>query len=406
MPRHPGIQGARKAPQEDCMKIWKRALPLGIASMMLAATPLAALAASPEFARSEEEWARLRDDKIEYDELAELIHEYNATVQKNNIDYNEFRKEYGDTNDEVAERYRELAAELQDNMEYPDIDDANYASVMGRIISNEQSIKDYNKQADNKVEDSYIKYMENLQAEANLVSSAQTEMITYYQNLLQLQIDQKNKEQLEWDYQSAVNKQNNGLATETAVLSAREALRMNEQALQNDQSAIDTGRQKLQVMLGWRHDDNPEIGEVPAVDENVIAAMDPAADKERALANNYTLLINKRKLENAQNQDTKETLQTTIHENETKIGASLTTSYQNVLAAKTAQELAVAQAALEQRNLETAGRQYAIGQIGQLDYETQRIKTETAQLGVSVAELKLFQAVQNYEWAVNGLAGA
>lgn len=388
------------------MKIWRRALPLGIASMMFAATPLTALAASPEFARSAEEWARLRDDKIEYGELAELIHEYNATVQKNNIDYNEWRKEYGDTNDEVAEKYRQLAADLENNMYYPDIDDSNYASTMAQIIQNEQSIKNYNKQADDSVEDSYIKYMTNLQAEANLVNSAQTEMISYYLNQLQLQIDQKNREQLEANHQSAVNKVNLGLTTETSVLTAQEALRTNEQALQNDQSAIDTGKQKLFVMLGWQYDANPEIGEIPAVDEAAIAAMNPVADKDQALTNNYTLLINKRKLENAKSEDTKETLQTTIRENEANIGASLTASYQNVLAAKTAQELAVAQAGLEQKNLETAQRQYELGQIGQLEYQSQRIKTETTQLSVPVAELKLFQAVQNYEWAVNGLAGA
>lgn len=388
------------------MKIWRRALPLGIASMMFAATPFTALAASPEFARSAEEWARLRDDKIEYGELAELIHEYNATVQKNNIDYNEWRKEYGDTNDEVAEKYRQLAADLENNMYYPDIDDSNYASTMAQIIQNEQSIKNYNKQADDSVEDSYIKYMTNLQAEANLVNSAQTEMISYYLNQLQLQIDQKNREQLEANHQSAVNKVNLGLTTETSVLTAQEALRTNEQALQNDQSAIDTGKQKLFVMLGWQYDANPEIGEIPTVDEAAIAAMNPVADKDQALTNNYTLLINKRKLENAKSEDTKETLQTTIRENEANIGASLTASYQNVLAAKTAQELAVAQAGLEQKNLETAQRQYELGQIGQLEYQSQRIKTETTQLGVPVAELKLFQAVQNYEWAVNGLAGA
>lgn len=388
------------------MKIWKRALPLGIASLMLAATPFAALAASPEFARSEEEWARLRDDKIEYGELAELIHEYNATVQKNNIDYNEFRKEYGDTRDEVAERYRELASELQDDMEYPDIDDDNYASLMTKIISNEQSIKDYNKTADKNVEDSYVKYMTNLQTEANLVSTAQTEMISFYQNQLQLQIDQKNRELLEANRQSAVNRLGLGLATETGVLTAEEELRTNDQALQTAQSAIDTGRQKLFVMLGWKSDANPEIGEIPAVDENAIAAMNPVTDKEQALLNNYTLLINKRKLENARSQDTKDTLETTIRENEANIGASLTASYQNVLAAKTAHELAVAQSGLEQKNFETAQRQFGLGQIGQLDYTKQKVTTETAQLNVSVTELKLFQAVQSYEWAVNGLAGA
>ncbi len=388
------------------MKTGKRALLLGTALMMFAATPFAALAASPEFARSEEEWARLRDDKIEYGELAELIHEYNATVQKNNIDYNEWRKEYGDTNDEVAEKYRQLAADLENNMYYPDIDDSNYGSTMASIIANEQSIKDYNKKADKAVEDSYTKYMTNLQVEANLVSAAQTEMISYYLNQIQLQIDQKNREQLEAGYQSAVNKVGTGLATETSVLTAKEALRTNEQALQADQTAIDTGKQKLFVMLGWRYDADPEIGGIPGVDEAAIGAMDPVADKEQALANNYTLLINKRKLENARSEDTKETLRTTIRENEANIGASLTASYQNVLAAKTACELAVAQADLEQKNLETAQRQYEVGQISQTDHLTQRIKTETAQLSVSAAELRLFQAVQNYEWAVNGLAGA
>lgn len=388
------------------MKLWKRALPLGMASLMLAATPLAALAASPEFARSEEEWAKLRDNQIEYEELAGLIHEYNATVQKNNIEYNEFRKEYGDTNDEVAERYRELAAELDDNMNYPDIDDANYALTMGTIIRNEQSIKDYNKQADDSVEDSYIKYMTNLQTEAKLVSSAQIEMISYYQNQIQLQIDQKNREILEADLQSAVNKQGVGLTTETSVLTAQEGLRTNDQAIQMTQSALDTGRQKLFVMLGWKYDDNPEIGAIPVVDENAIAAMNPAADKAVALSNNYTMMINKRKLENAHSEDTKKTLGTTIKENEDNIGTALTVSYQNVLAAKTSYELAVAQSGLEQKNLETSERQLNIGQIGQSEYLKQRVTTETAQLNVSLAQLKLFQAVQNYEWALNGLAGA
>lgn len=388
------------------MKIWKRVVPLGIAAMMCAAAPLAAWAASPEFARSEEEWARLRDNRIDYEELAGLIHEYNATVQKNNIDYNEFRKEYGDTNDEVAERYRELATELQNNMYYPDIDDDNYASTMAAIIMNERNIKDYNKMADDNVEDSYVKYMTYLQAEAGLVNAAQTEMISYYLNQLQLQTDQKKRELLEINYQSAVTNLDLGMVTETSVLTAQENLRMNEQALQNGQSAIDTGRQKLVVMLGWRYDDQPEIGEIPAVDADAIAAMNPAADLEQALANNYTLLINKRKLENARSADTKETLETTIRENEANIGASLTASYQNVLAARTAHELAVAQAGLEQQNLAAAERSFGLGQISQVDYLTQKNAAETAQLNVPAAELKLFQAVQNYEWAVNGLAGA
>ena len=43
--------------------------------------PVTALAASPEFARTTEAWAKLRDNVLEYDELEDLIYEYNPTVQ-------------------------------------------------------------------------------------------------------------------------------------------------------------------------------------------------------------------------------------------------------------------------------------------------------------------------------------
>ena len=68
-----------------------------------------AYAASPSFARTEEEWAKLRDNVIEYDELEGLIHEYNATVQNNQYTYQKFRQDYGDTNEEVAQEYYKLA---------------------------------------------------------------------------------------------------------------------------------------------------------------------------------------------------------------------------------------------------------------------------------------------------------
>ena len=102
------------------MKRLKQALSLGMAGVMMTAAPITAFAASPEFSRSAEEWARLQDNKIEYDEIADLIHEYNATVQKNAIDLSKFRKDYGESNDEWANRYRELADDLQSSLSYPD----------------------------------------------------------------------------------------------------------------------------------------------------------------------------------------------------------------------------------------------------------------------------------------------
>ena len=55
-------------------------LAAGTAAVSVSAA-LPAYASSPEFARSAEEWAALKDNKIEYWEIEGLIQEYNPTVQ-------------------------------------------------------------------------------------------------------------------------------------------------------------------------------------------------------------------------------------------------------------------------------------------------------------------------------------
>ena len=69
--------------------------------------------AVPEFARSAEEWAKLRDNVMEYDELAGLIHEYNVTVQNNQRDFNEKKNK---TSDEIAQDYRDAADAIRSSM--------------------------------------------------------------------------------------------------------------------------------------------------------------------------------------------------------------------------------------------------------------------------------------------------
>lgn len=72
---------------------------LGLACLLAAAAPVSVMAAArtdtPEFARSAEEWARLQDNRLEYEEIPDLIHEYNTTVINNRIDYRDYRGRTG-----------------------------------------------------------------------------------------------------------------------------------------------------------------------------------------------------------------------------------------------------------------------------------------------------------------------
>ena len=80
-----------------------------------------------------------------------------------------------------------------------------------------------------------------------------------------------------------------GLATENAVLTARQNL----ESAQAGRLAMDASevklRQSLCTLLGWEYNGNPEIRKVPEADLSRIGAMDPAADKQAAIDNNYTL---------------------------------------------------------------------------------------------------------------------
>ncbi len=388
------------------MKRLKQALTLGLAGTMLAAAPGAAFAASPEFARSAEEWAKLQDNTIEYDEIADLIHEYNATVQKNAIDLSKFRKDYGESNDEWADRYRELADDLEASLSYPDVEDTSYASVMTAIVTSEMQIDNWRKSADEAVDDYMTYYYNYASAEAMLTSNAQQQMIAYYVNQLQLELDQKNQELLNETYQSVQTQKSLGMATDVDVLTAEENLRNANKAILDDQNTMENNQEKLFVALGWKHDDRPTVGSLPEPDFNRIAAMDPAKDKEQAVENSYTMKINKRKLENAKSDETKETLEKTIREDTQSIGASVTSSYQNVLAAKASLELKEAQAALQEKTMQTTERQYQLGMIGRLDYLRQNYACESAKIQAKTAKYNLLQAIQSYDWVLNGLANA
>ena len=56
---------------------------LGVAVSLSLGMPVSALDGSPEFSRTAEEWARLRDNVLEYGEIEDLVYEYNTTVLNN-----------------------------------------------------------------------------------------------------------------------------------------------------------------------------------------------------------------------------------------------------------------------------------------------------------------------------------
>ena len=217
---------------------------------------------------------------------------------------------------------------------------------------------------------------------------------------------QKNRELLAATYDSVALKMNNGMATQMDLLTARENLQNADAAILTAQSDLENTRQKLCVMLGWRYDASPEIMGIPSADLNRITAMDPSADKEKALENNYTLRINRKKLANSSSNSKKESLQMTIDDNIQRIGASVDSAYKNVIQAQTAYQQASVALDAASKNMEAAERKMTIGTISRLDYLSQQYAYLQAQTAMKNADMDLFQAMESYDWNVNGLASA
>ena len=386
------------------MNNWKRGMSIMLAGTMLAACPAAAFGASPEFARTAEEWERLRDNVLEYEELEDLIAEYNTTVQTNQLELNEFKRDYGTTKDDVADKYRDMADEIYGSLSYPDSDDPTYGYVVASVLSAEIQADNLVKQADDNLEDSEIIYLNYKQAEKTLVTVAETNMVNYQKGLLSIQEAEIQTAQARKALASAETNLSVGNGTRLDVLNAQESLMTAERAVESAKTETENVRQKLQVMVGWKYDDTPEIRPVSASDLERIAAMDPQADLEQAKENNYALMVNKKKRANAYSSDTIESLDKTIADNEQKIGSALVTSYQNVLAAKLAYDQAAAELELEQRNLQSLQVRFQQGTASQTQIENQQYTVQLKELALQTADLNLFQTMETYDWAVNGLA--
>ena len=388
-------------PQMTFMANGRCILVLALTAVMGGLSPMAALGASPEFARTEQEWARLQDNVIEYDEIPDLIHEYNATVQNNQYDYQKFREDYGDTNSDVADAYNDLAQDFYDDMS----GETDAGSMMSDLQLDIQA-RNMLKQADNTLEDSKIYLLSYEMAEDNLAATAQSNMISYHKKQLELEQKQTDLELAREKYSLEQVKQAAGTVTAVDVLTAKESLQSSENNIKELESGIENLKEELYISLGWKHNDSPDIKELPQMDVSRIDGMDPDRDLETALENNYTLKINKRKLENARSKTTRESLETKIRNNEKQIGASLSSAYKNVLSARLSYEQAVAEAQLEETNTNIAAGKLQAGMMTSLEYKEQEYKMESSRLNAEMAAVSLFQAMETYDWSVKGLASA
>ena len=379
----------------------KRKRRKGMALLLLTALCLStegmSAMASPEFARSQEEWASLSDNRLEWEEIPALVNEYNATVLNN-------RKAYQKDSGQNAEEIRDALLEAADDMESLAIDaeaEEGGAMIGANYRSQAASLR---QQAESNVSDSQVILWQYEQVEDTIAQTVRDGFIAYYQAIAQKEADQAKIGYLEESLASAQNRKNVGMGTELEVLTAKEALQNGQAALTSADAKINAEKKKLQVLCGWEYTSDAEIGALPDFDMEEIGRIDLEADTEKALSNNWQLRIDERKLQNAPDATLRDQYTKTVANDRQQIKASVRSAYDTLVQAKQTYDTGAEQLNLSRQNLEKSSRQLSLGVISRMEYRTAENETTGLEHTQRLNEIAVFSAWTAYQGAVNGLA--
>ena len=338
---------------------------------------------SPEFAYSADKWASLRDNVMEYGELADLIHEYNPTVRSNRSTLSDQKKQ---NLTDINEQLLDDARDLWDDASNTDTDSYNGRMQAAQLDFAGNSLA---KVADQNYMDADMYKITYDQTEANLVFQAQQLMATYEQSAYTMENLNASRALAQASYEATVARRNAGMATDASILSA--------------QKATDNVHRNLCMMLGWGADSQPEIRSIPAPDLNRIAAMNPEADREQAVANNYDVKYNERKIQNLRSEDLIASTNATLEDARNKVYNSLKTQYNTVLDARDALDAANIKFQLETVNMNAASAKAATGNISSLELVQQQNAYTSAKNDVETGKMQLMLAMEKYDWIKKGL---
>ena len=399
-----GIRSGRKQDAGAGRKPGMRLGMLCLTASLSVSLPMTALA-SPEFAYSTEKWASLRDNVMEYEELADLIHEYNATIINNRLEYDDYR---GKSNDDLKNAYQDVADHLYDAsdkmMDTTDEDQPGYGSVAANAALSRVQAEQNQDTADSMNEDGYVKKMEYDRQEASLVKEAQTKMNSYWQKAKQTPALEEAARTAQSQYESMGVKAAQGMATQAELLAAQEKVEAARAAIETNEKEQDALRRELCVMTGWSYDAEPEIREIsiPGIEE--VDRIDLAADKEKAQETNYSQAANERRLKHTGNGNQFDVMVRKVESGLQHIEADVEARYKQLKQAQSDYIQAEGEYQVEARSAQAAERRYQLGAISKNEYLQQQGGLASKESARDIAGLKFRQALEDYRWAVNGLA--
>lgn len=346
---------------------------------------------------SEEAWAKLMDNNLEYSEIEDLVHNFNPSIASGwtqmNDSANEIRAAYDIMN--------KANSDAQDNLKKAKAAGSTLTPQLEAVALLTKTFKDTYYNTYQKLNKTSSMTTGLKKAEQQLSNAVKQIMMGYCsvranKRIMETMVSMYEESLSAYEAMATV-----GMATSTDILKAESDLLS---ALSSKSSLETTEKQlysQLIVLCGWKAADIVNVGEVPEPDMAKIAAMNPETDVEKAIMSN-SAIAELYGSDYGNTESGKKILNSQDVQRKGNIKANLETLYGDVLSAKAAYEGAKAGYESGQILAKGAKAQYDLGLTSKAQY-----------LGVSIAAVKneasfvtardnLAQAILKYEAALDG----
>lgn len=357
---------------------------------------------SYERERTAENWATLRDNTISWEEIPDLVHEYNPTVSSLWIQFRDnarrgvYHVDVEEARQAVEDAYEKALSAANGNAVAEALAEMQYQSNSSNFSVDQVAGSS----------DETVAKLSVMETEKNTVETVKKSFISRENSILQQQIDALNLEDNKRDLESTEKKKAVGQATEMDVLTAKAQVDAGELTLKGDESTIRKTAELLQVSLGWKADASPVFPEIPSVEESAVQQISLAEDSKKALENNFSLQMNTRKRDLSTGDANREDLENKIKNQKEKIQSDMLSRYQSLKQALDAKKQAVSAEANAKAAYEKAERSLQLGSVSVKARDKAKTAYDVAVLQKRQAELKLTEEYLDYQAGVAGLATA
>ena len=204
-------------------------------------------------------------------------------------------------------------------------------------------------------------------------------------------------------YQMYTRQKELGLATDKDVLSSYTSFLSAQSQLASLNNQADSVRRSLCQLLGYDPETNPEIRSLPAFDMTRLEGMNLEEDTKKAIGNNYTL-ISQRTSAAGKTNAKRENRNKILDEGDQKLTIEMQRLYQDVMDKKAAYDAAATGYQAAEASWGAAQRQYQNGLISEIQYIGLQLAYYQKKATFESANLSLWQAMENYDWGITGLA--